>query len=424
MPGSPSDFHLQTLLQFAGAVSEGGGRDTLWSLPGFARSGNTRRELEATPASPPPPRVEFETRDPGRPVLRLAGHWTVHTTGRPEPTLPEALAAGGGLSFDLTAVQDWDSTLLAWLINLIELARARDVTCDLASLPEGIRKTLELALAVPEKTDTPHREPPRGIAARTGTAVIDAWVAVRNVTEFVGECTLAVGRLLRGKAQFRGRDLLLFMQEAGIEALGINLLISFLVGLILAFVGAVQLQQFGAAVYVANLVAIAMVREMGCIMSGIIMCGRTGAAYAAQLGTMKVNQEIDAYRTFRFSPIDFLVLPRMLALFLMMPLLTLFANLAGILGGMLIGIGMLELTFQEYWNQTLGALTFQHCAAGFMKSFVFGIIVAVTGCYNGIRCANNAAGVGQAATTAVVAGITAIVVADAAFAVMFNIFEF
>ncbi len=379
--------------------------------------------MEATPASPPPPRVDLETRDPGRPLLRLSGDWTVKSSGRPSPALPESVAPKAGLGFDLQGVSTWDSTLIAWLFELLDLCETRQVRAELSTLPEGIRKTLELALAVPERTDAHPLPPPAGWVTRIGLSVGRGWEAAHHVSNFIGECLLAAWAMVRGRAQFRRRDLLLFMQEAGAEALPINLLISFLVGLILAFVGAVQLQQFGASIYVANLVAIAMVREMGGIMSGIIMCGRTGAAYAAQLGTMKVNQELDAYRTFRFNPIDFLVLPRMLALFLMMPILTIFANLAGIAGGVLIGIGMLDLTLLEYWNQTVSSLTFNHCAAGFMKSFVFGLIVAITGCYNGMRCSNNAAGVGQAATTAVVAGITAIVVADAVFAVLFNIFK-
>lgn len=398
-------------------------RRCLCVLRAFATAGNTRCALEASPASPLPPRVEFETRDPGRAVLKLGGDWTVRSSGRTAPTLPDGVAPNAGLAFDLKGVSAWDSTLIAWLFALLDLCDERQVRADLASLPDGVRKTLELARAVPERTDAQPLPPPAGWVTRIGLSVGRGWEAAHHISNFVGECTLAAWALVRGKAQFRRRDLLLFMQEAGAEALPINLLISFLVGLILAFVGAVQLEQFGASIYVANLVAIAMVREMGCIMSGIIMCGRTGAAYAAQLGTMKVNQEIDAFRTFLFNPIDFLVLPRMLALFLMMPLLTVFANLAGIAGGVLIGIGMLDLTLLEYWNQTVNALTFNHCIAGFMKSFVFGLIVAITGCYNGMRCPNNAAGVGQAATTAVVAGITAIVVADAVFAVLFNIFK-
>jgi phospholipid/cholesterol/gamma-HCH transport system permease protein len=401
-----------------------GPRPGLCSLREFVTGGKTARELDA-PAQPPiSPAAVFELLDARHGVLRLAGEWTAASHGPSVPALPASFPSGGEVRFDLQRVTKWDSSLLAWLFAFVTHSQTRRADCDLTSLPPGIRKTLELALAVPERTDARPPEPPAGWLARLGLSVARGWIATRNIAEFIGEVVLAAARLIRGRAQFRRQDLILFMQEAGAEALPINLLISFLVGLILAFVGAVQLQQFGASVYVANLVAIAMTREMGCLMSGIIMCGRTGAAYAAQLGTMKVNQEIDAYRTFRFNPVEFLVLPRMLALFLMMPLLTVFANLAGITGGLLIGVGMLDLTLLEYWNQTVRALTFNHCAAGLIKSFVFGLIVAITGCYNGMRCPNNAAGVGQAATTAVVAGITAIVVADALFAVLFNIFKF
>ncbi len=396
----------------------------LCSLPEFVPADNTARELDDPAQTRTSPEAAFELLDARHGVLRLRGDWAAASAGQPATSLPSSFPAGGEVRFDLQAVTKWDSSLLAWLFAFVTHSQTRQVNCDLTSLPAGIRKTLELALAVPERTDARPPGPPAGWVTRIGLSVARGWVATRNIAEFIGEAVLAAGRLIRGRAQFRRADFILFMQEAGAEALPINLLISFLVGLILAFVGAVQLQQFGASVYVANLVAIAMTREMGCLMSGIIMCGRTGAAYAAQLGTMKVNQEIDAYRTFRFNPVEFLVLPRMLALFLMMPLLTVFANLAGIIGGLLIGVGMLDLTLLEYWSQTVNALTFKHCAAGLMKSFVFGLIVAITGCYNGMRCPNNAAGVGQAATTAVVAGITAIVVADALFAVLFNIFKF
>lgn len=380
--------------------------------------------MDAPTENQSPTRVEFNAADAARCVVRLTGDWTVRSNGRPEPALAADLDCKTTLAFDLREVTAWDSVLLAWLLDLLAVCEQRSVQCDLNSLPDGVRHSLELARAVPVPADLQPPGPPPGWLARLGAGVMAGWEACRSVADFVGECTLAVAKLVGGRKPFRRADLLLFVQEAGFEALPINLLISFLVGLILAFVGAIQLQQFGASIYVANLVAIAMTREMGCIMAAIIMCGRTGAAYAAQLGTMKVNQEIDAYRTFLFNPIDFLVLPRMLALFLMMPLLTIFANLAGITGGVLIGVGMLNLTWLEYWNQTIHALTFRHCAAGIIKSFVFGIIVAVTGCYNGIRCSNNAAGVGQAATTAVVAGITSIVIADAVFAVLFNIFHF
>jgi phospholipid/cholesterol/gamma-HCH transport system permease protein len=215
--------------------------------------------------------------------------------------------------------------------------------------------------------------------------------------------------------------LLLLLQQCGVDALPIVSLISFLVGLILAFVGAVQLANFGASIYVADLVAIAMTREMGCIMVGIVMCGRTGAAFAAQLGTMKVSQEIDAFRMFGVSPVDFLVLPRLLALVFMIPLLTLYGDAVGIAGGFVVAKVMLGLSLTEYWQETREALTFLNIGSGVLKSAVFGFIVAFTGCLRGLQCGNNAAAVGLATTSAVVTAITGVIAADAVFAVAFNV---
>jgi phospholipid/cholesterol/gamma-HCH transport system permease protein len=219
----------------------------------------------------------------------------------------------------------------------------------------------------------------------------------------------------------RAQDLLLFVQECGAEALPIVTLISVLVGMILAFVGAVQLQKFGAQIYVADLVAIAMVREMGCIMTAIIMAGRTGSGFAAQLGTMKVTQEIDAFATLGIPPMDFLVLPRMLALVIMMPLLTIYSDVLGILGGGLVSVGMLDLTPFQYVNESRRILDAIDCATGIGKSFVFGALIAFAGCLRGMQCGNSSSAVGEAATSAVVTSIVLIVVADGIFAVVFNV---
>ena len=200
---------------------------------------------------------------------------------------------------------------------------------------------------------------------------------------FLGEVTLAFGRLLRGQARFRARDFWLLVQQAGADALPIVTLISFLVGTIFAFVGAVQLERFGATIYVADLVGIAVVREMGAVMTAIVMAGRTGAAYAAQLGTMKVTQEIDALTTMGFSALDFLVLPRLLALCLMMPLLCLYADALGVLGGSVIGIGMPKLPPVTYFNQTFHAVAFSDLAGGVLKASVYGVLVALAGCLRG-----------------------------------------
>ncbi|MFH0343177.1 MAG: MlaE family ABC transporter permease, partial [Chromatiales bacterium] len=211
------------------------------------------------------------------------------------------------------------------------------------------------------------------------------------------------------------------VQECGAQALPIVSLISFLVGLILAFVGAVQLEQFGAQIYVANLVGIAMAREMGAMMTGIVIAGRTGAAFAAQLGTMMVNEEIDALTTTGLPPMEFLVLPRMLALMLMVPLLCLYADLMGILGGALIGVSMLDLGIVEYYNQTRAALDLSTFLLGLIKAAIFGVLVALAGCLRGMQCGRSASAVGEAATSAVVTGIVWIIVSDAILTVLYQV---
>jgi len=211
------------------------------------------------------------------------------------------------------------------------------------------------------------------------------------------------------------------MQECGAQALPIVSLISFLVGLILAFVGAIQLRPFGAQIYVANLVGLGMAREMGALMTGIIMAGRTGAAFAAQLGTMTVNQEIDALTTLGLRPMEFLVVPRMLALVLMMPLLCLYADLVGILGGAVVGVGMLNLGTVQYYQQTLYILQLRDFVLGLIKGAVFGILVALAGCLRGMQSGRSASAVGAAATSAVVTGIVWIIIFDALLTVIYDV---
>jgi phospholipid/cholesterol/gamma-HCH transport system permease protein len=189
--------------------------------------------------------------------------------------------------------------------------------------------------------------------------------------------------------------------------------------LILAYVGSITLRQYGGLVFIANLVGLAMVREMGALMTGVIMSGRTGAAFAAQLGTMKVSEEIAALQTLGLSPVEFLVLPRMIALFLMFPLLTLYADFIGICGGLVVALSM-ELSYNQFVNQLMSAVDLTNFSVGLIKSFFFGLIVAATGCLRGMQCGNSSAAVGQAATRAVVSGITVMIITDAIFAVIFN----
>jgi phospholipid/cholesterol/gamma-HCH transport system permease protein len=206
---------------------------------------------------------------------------------------------------------------------------------------------------------------------------------------------------------------MLIVQRCGVDTLLLVSLISLLVGMILAFVGSIQLKMFGAQIFISDIVGIAMVRVLSAVMTGIIMSGRIGASFAAELGMMQANEEIDALRTFGISPVEFLVIPRVLALVIMMPVLTIYADLMGVLGGFVISAGMLNLNWIEYLNHTQAAVKLSYVWVGLIHSLVFGVIIAVAGCLRGIECERNAAGVGMATTSAVVTGITGIVIATA-----------
>src|SRR5499425_802892 len=370
------------------------------------------------------PRLSFGQRDGGTLLLGLAGDWKLRT-GLPAPKdvsrRLEAVGRVRRLTFDTTQLGAWDSGLLAFLVGVQDLCKTRNIEILPGALPEGARRLLKLATAVPERKGARRAAEQQDFFTLVGNETLGLWRSGGQMLEFLGESLRTFGRLLVGKARFRRSDLVEIVFECGAAALPIVTLIAFLVGLILAFVGAVQLQQFGAEIYVANLVGIAMAREMGALMTAIIMSGRTGAAFAAQLGTMQVNEEIDALTTFGLSSMEFLVLPRMIALILMMPLLCVYANLMGILGGAVVGIGMLKLTVAEYVNQTVNGVGLTDFAVGIVKSSVFGVLVAIAGCLRGIQCGRSASAVGLAATSAVVTGIVFIISTDGIFAVLTNV---
>ncbi len=324
------------------------------------------------------------------------------------------------IAFDTRELSGWDSSLITFLKELIDYCGRSSITPDPQGLPEGIRRLLELATAVPEKEARRafEREPWLFLLGKHTLETIQGATAM---AAFLGEAVLAFVSLLRGRARFRRDDLVLTIRQCGAESLPIVALISFLVGLILAYIGAVQLRQFGAQIYVADLVGLGMAREMGAMMTAIIIAGRIGAAFAAQLGTMRVNQEIDALTTMGISPIEFLVLPRMLALVLMTPLLCLYANLLGILGGAFVGITVLDLGALEYFNETKQALRLTDFATGLFKSAVYGMLVAMAGCLRGMQSGANAAAVGAAATSAVVTGIVFIVVSSATLTIIYDV---
>ena len=358
------------------------------------------------------------TREAGVLVVRLVGEWR-HAVARPDSReLERELAQHSARSvrFDANELEGWNTQLLTFLADVAERARGAGAEVDASGLPEGVRKLLALVEAVPEGTQAVVR--PDGVLARIGRWAIRFVTGALDFLRFLGRVALSATRLVTFRARVRGSDFLLYLQQTGAEALPIVTLISIIVGMILAFVGALQLRQFGAGIFIANMVGIAMVREMGAMMTGIIMAGRTGAAFAAQLGTMQVNEEVDALVTFGIDPIDFLVLPRILALCLTMPLLCLYADFLGILGGAVVGSEIFGLSSELYWRQTLRAIDMNDLWIGLVKAEAYGVLVAVAGCLRGMQTRGSAAAVGSAATSAVVTGIVAIVVADGVFAVL------
>lgn len=367
--------------------------------------------------------IEIERTAPEVLTLRIGGEWQIERGIPSADALVTALDATPAKRLEVEAdrLGRWDASLLTFLLDVSETCDKRQVACETAALPEGVRRLLALAIAVPERDDAKRHEERPPFLERIGHDWLATWRQSGTALEFIGECALSFGRLLRGRCKFRGSDLVLFTQQAGVEALAIVSLIAILIGMILAFVGAVQLRLFGAQAYVANLVGIAMLREMGAMMTAIIMAGRTGAAFAAQLGTMQVNEEVDALRTFGVAPFDYLVMPRMLALILMMPLLCIYADFLGIFGGYLVGTGMLDLSPAQYIEQTLRWLKMKDLVLGVGKSVIFGIIIAICGCYAGMQSGRSAAAVGAATTSAVVTAIVWIIVADGIFAVVTSV---
>ncbi len=357
-------------------------------------------------------------------ALQLAGDWTL-ATPLPDPNTVIAEAARTGpverMTLELSGLGRWDSVLPAFLYAIARAMAAKGGALSADAAPDGLQRLLGSALAVPPGKDTGEGATRPWLVARIGLAFLRWWDGIVDAVSFIGEVILAAVAFLRGRAQYRTEDVWRVFQSAGPAALPIVTLIGLLAGFILAFTGGNQLALFGAQIYVANLVTTGMAQEMGPLMAAVIIAGRTGAAFAAELGTMQVNRETDALRTLAIDPIQYLVVPRMLALMLMLPLLTCYANLMGILGGGIVGVtifGINPLLYSQQMRQMIGVEDF---AGGIFKAAVFGVIVAVAGCLRGMRCGQDAAAVGNAATSAVVTSIVGIVVADALINVLFHV---
>jgi phospholipid/cholesterol/gamma-HCH transport system permease protein len=351
-------------------------------------------------------------------VLRLGGDWRVTehhpvwadtmTGDRPQRVVLQAEGLG-----------TWDSSLALFLSAARVWSVKHGVELVEQGLPKEAGRLADLLVNRPavkaKRTGVPE------LVTGVGEATVKVWAEAKDLAQLVGECLFSSGRFFRGQAQFRWRDCFSEMQQCGAMALPIVGLISFLVGVIMAYQGAVQLRQFGADIYVADLVGLSVVREMGPMMAAIVLAGRTGAAFAATLGNMQANEEIDALETLGVSPVDFLVMPRITALFLMMPLLALYSNFLGIMGGLAVSSSILDIPASLYWVETKSIIDLSDLSTGLIKAAVFGLIIGLSACLRGLQAERSATGAGQAATSAVVTSTLLIIVVDSIFAVIFNI---
>lgn len=382
------------------------------------------------PCARPPVPVAAEPVASGEVALTvtIAGDWSLADGLSDAETLNatlENLSPGvraKSLSFDCSGLGHYDSSLVCYVIKCASVCSERGIHFMRETLPQNVGRLFELSVANRRNPEAP-RERDMALLAVIGRWGESIFSNSDRALKFLGETTLALKNLFSGKARFRGRDCLYFIQDCGINALPIITLISFITGMILAYIGAMQLRQFGAIIYVASLIAIAMVREMGVIMTSVIMCGRTGSAFAAQIGSMQSSEEISALRVLAINPVEYLVLPRILALTLMMPLLTLYSDVVGILGGFFV-MGSMDVTLEQYWRQIALTLNMNHIFSGLIKSIFFGSMIAWAGCYRGMVAGKSSLAVGDAATSAAVLGMVLIVIGDGIFAVLFNAIGF
>jgi phospholipid/cholesterol/gamma-HCH transport system permease protein len=350
--------------------------------------------------------------------LHLTGDWQLGQAPLGADICATLPSACHSVTLITTELSHWDSSLAIALLQLSRWCEQQQIALNVKDTPQGLQQLLQLA------TDVPVYQATNDAAIGGLLAALRSWLIVQGLQVhdglvFVGESSLALGRWFRGKASTRRSDIVFFIEQAGPKGLAIVTLISLLVGMILAYLGSVQLRQLGAQVYVANLVAIGMVREMGALMTGVIMAGRTGAAYAAQLGTMQVNEEIDALRVMGISTMEFLVLPRLLALIFIMPLMCIYSDVIGMIGGAIVANGM-GVSYTQYILQTQVAIDWVDISTGLIKSLIFGFLIAIAGCQAGLLCGRDSNAVGLATTNAVVKAIVFLVVSDAALNILFD----
>ncbi len=360
--------------------------------------------------------MQVETRyTDGTLIVQPLGDWTLD---RPLPDAQAVVASAApsspvtAVAFDTSELGDWDSSLVTFLYETVEYGQARDLDMQTETLPDALHRLVSLSQAVPEQ-DTSSETKDTSLLARLGRWGLGVYNEVLDFVTFTGRAVQSLGTLLIGQGQMRWRTFGVSLQSSTSSALPIVTIISLLVGLIIAFLGAVVLRRFGADYFVSYLVSYGMLRELGALMTAIIMTGRTGAAFAAELGSMKVGEEIDALETFGISPIDFLVTPRILSVVIALPMLTIYADVLGILGGMSVAVTMLDLTATQFFTGLLEPVVLSDALVGLFKAVVYGAIIGLAGCMRGLKAGDDASAVGQATTSAVVTGIILIVLANA-----------
>ncbi|MGE0428054.1 MAG: MlaE family ABC transporter permease [Hydrogenophaga sp.] len=353
-------------------------------------------------------------------VLRLRGDWI--GSGSRFPDLPARDPSS--MRVDAAELGSWDAALASRLWAQLEPLAQRNVPVDLQGLPDGLREIVSLALnGTPPPVAAPEAKP-MGRVARLGARTTTWWVDMQKTLTFFGEVLLSLGRWMRGGSDMRASDLLWQIEQTGPRSLPIVALVSFLVGLIVAYMGAAQLQRFGAQTYIADLVTVGVVREVAALLVGIVLAGRVGAAFAAQIGSMRANEEVDALATMGVNPVDFLVLPRVLALLIVGPMLTAFGAVVGMAVGWLVAVGIYGVTPLEYVYSSFQALTLPHVLVGLIKGTVYAVLVALAGCLQGLSAGRSAQAVGDATTASVVQAIVWIVVAASALTVVFQRLDF
>lgn len=360
-------------------------------------------------------------------VIRLMGVWNLD---RKAPAF-DAFVKNGDLRDDIEEIlletkdlEDWDSSLLVFLNRAREWAKDRSVGFNCDCLPDGLgRLMLQTQSAVDSRTEAKDPEGDPGFAEEVGRYTLRYWEDCSIFASFLGDIVLSFMRLMVGRARMRWVDCFRAIQDTGPMALPIVGLISFLIGVTLAFQAADLLEDFGSEYYTPAFVGLAMVREMGPIMTAIVLAGRTGAAFASTIGSMKVAEEIDALQTLGVPPVDYLVLPRVIGLSLITPLMVVYSNALGIIGGMLVSFVKLNMPVQTYTQEVFLNIDATDIGSGLLKASAFGMIIAYAGCLRGMNCDTSSTGVGRATTSAVVTSLTLIIICNSLFALIYSIYN-